>query len=608
MKSAYFLRWIALIALPSAAWANYSLTILHFNDAESHLLNAGDPAVDPALAPTANVADLINYGGAARFVTLVNRLRAEAKTDGVITISAGDNFLPCAVGDASDPLLNKANSEGVNYDAVFFAAAKVDLAIPGNHDFDYGPARFAAFIDAVHAGKPGAIAGFPTRFVSCNLDASAAPALAKNLAPSTVFTIGGQKIGIVGATTWLLPSISSPGCVKILGAEKDRDVPNLAKLVQTEVDRLTAQGVSKIILVSHLQGIRNEQALVRKLRNVDVVIAGGGHELLKDAATVAIPGAAGALSSYPIAVDNAGFRVLDLDGKSVPVVTANCALRYVGRLVVEFDDAGNVLSASGGPVLVSALGSDRLPGASASAPDAAVNAAVTVPVYAFIRTFGNAVVAVSAVDLDGLRDHVRRRETNLGDLVADAVLCEGRRQAGERKVAVPVVAVVNGGGIRSDCVIAKGEVTNMALRNALPFPNYVTLVGNVSPENFMALAENMVGRAGGAFGQISGFSMVFDPNAPVGSRVVEIALADGTRIVRGRAVVTGAPSVCIATIDFLARGGDGYPFVAKDASVTSVLQSDALRRFVVEELGGKISQANYPAQGLLRIMESQPQP
>jgi 5'-nucleotidase / UDP-sugar diphosphatase len=599
-KAAGILSLFTLLTIPAATWANYSLTILHFNDAESHLLNAGDPSVDPTSAPAQNVADLCNYGGAARFVTLLSHLRAEAKTDGVITISAGDNFLPCMVFDASNPKLNAANSEGANYDALFFAATKVDLAIPGNHDFDFGPDRLAAFIDAIHAGKSNAISGFATRFVSCNIDASACPPLAKDLTPSTVFYINGERIGIVGATTWQLPSISNPGCVKMISVDLD----STAKLVQAEVDHLAASGIDKIILVSHLQSVRNEQALVRKLRGVDVVIAGGGHELLASGPYGAIPGDAPARGPYPLLQDESGAAVIDLDGKNIPVVTAGSALRYVGRLVVDFDDAGNVVSVSGAPVLVTALGPDKVPNASASAPDPAVEAALTRPVYAFIKNFGCATAATSAVDIDGLRMHVRTRETNLGDLVADAVLSEGQAQARARALAMPVAAVVNGGGIRCDGVVAKGRVTNMALRNMLPFPNYVTLVGNVSPENFKALAENMVssvGKPAGGFGQIAGWALVYDPNAPTGSRVREIALSDGTIIVADGKAVAGAPNVCFATLDFLARGGDGYPFAANDAVVTTVLESDALQQYIKEKLGGKIDASMYPDGGNKRI-------
>lgn len=585
----------AILQFPACLSADFTLTLLHFNDAESHLLNAGDPEIDPASVPTENPNDLVNYGGASRFVTLLNKARAEAETDAVMTVSAGDNFQPGLVLDASDPTRNEANKDGINFDAKAFAKAATDVTVLGNHDFDQGPVHLASFIDAVHNN------GCAMRVVSCNLDATEEPEIARNLVPSTVFDFHGEKIGVVGATVWYLPNLSSPGKVKVIDADHDgdADLDDVALLAQKEIDTLTASGVDKIILVAHLQNIRIDQALIRKLRGVDIGISGGGHELLASGEYDAIPGATPPRGDYPLVTDEDGKPLTNLDGRTVPVVSAGCGLNYLGRLVVRFDDDGNVLSASGGPLLVTAVG-ER-----AATQDTATNDEVVKPVYSYIRAFGSKVAAVNDVALDGLRTHVRNAETNLGDLVADALLHGGRLYATRWKLTPPDVAVLNGGSIRCNSVVAKGNLTNISLKNILPFTNRVALVNQVTPEEFKTLAEHMIGEAGstgGRFGQIAGFRMVYDAKAPAGQRILSLVLDDGREILRDGKVLPQAPTVTFATVDFLARGGDNYPFNPAHVTLTDTQQFDALRRFASEELQGRITATRYPEGGLGRIV------
>jgi len=596
MKIIRVLAPLSLFVTPLSA--NFTLTILHFNDAESHLVSAGDPATDPDSVAD-DPSNMAAYGGAARFVGALEALRAEA--DGpVLTISAGDNIIPGPALDASNPGRNPANAEGTDYDALFFAMAKVDASVAGNHDFDMGPDNLAKFASDVQAD------GGSMKLVSCNLDSSANPKLAPLLAPYAVFDCDGHRVGVVGATTWQLSDLSSPGLVHVIDADDDgtTDIDDTALLVQKNVDELTAQGVDCIILVAHLQSIRNDQALLRKLRGVDVGISGGGHETLSDMNLACVPGSSEPVGAYPLYINADGAPVRDRDGVNVPVVTAGSALRYVGRLRVEFDDSGSVVTAKGGMILVSPFASDKVANARPFPKNELVDAAVVRPVLVFIQSVASRIVAVSRVPLDGLRRNVRAVETNLGDLVADAVLAEAQRQASEYGLKRPAAAVVNGGAIRIDAMIPEGELSGMQIRGILPFTNYVTIVESVNPSLMKAIAERMLASAGrpdGAFGQISGFSVRFDPSAAPGSRVVAITLDDGTRIVDAGAVCPGAPNVSLATLNYLARGGDGYPLATTPSFVTPVQHCDALNRFLEETLGGKVDAAAYPKGGLGRI-------
>ena len=94
--------------------------------------------------------------------------------------------------------------------------------------------------------------------------------------------INGESVGVIGATTPGLPYLSSPRNVRV--------AQDVAAVVQREIDALQAAGVNKIIVVSHLQGVAGDLALAAALRGVDVLIAGGGDELLANAGNLLLPG------------------------------------------------------------------------------------------------------------------------------------------------------------------------------------------------------------------------------------------------------------------------------------------------------------------------------
>ncbi|MDZ4700936.1 MAG: hypothetical protein SH809_14620 [Rhodothermales bacterium] len=113
------------------------------------------------------------------------------------------------------------------------------------------------------------------------------------------------QIGVIGATTPALPTISSPRGVVVMD--------DVASIVQAEIDALTAAGVTKIILISHLQGIEQDLELIPMLSGLDIAIAGGGDELLANNDDVLVPGDGTPFGPYPLRVANA-------DGVDVPVV------------------------------------------------------------------------------------------------------------------------------------------------------------------------------------------------------------------------------------------------------------------------------------------------
>lgn len=566
------------------------LHVLHNNDGESQLINAGPGA-------------LADYGGIARFATLVDLLRDEALAlppargavaRGSLLISSGDNFL-------AGPEFNASLNNGAPFfDSIALDRIGYDAFAIGNHEFDFGPDVLADFIE----GFTG-----PAKFLSANLDFSNEPNMqalvdAGRVARSQVVEVAGVPVGIVGATTTQLASISSPRNTIVN--------TDLVTIIQGEVDALTAQGVRIIILSSHLQGLDQEFALAPLLRDVDIIIGGGGGELLANPADALVPGD----TPWPIDLGGLGYPRIaqDADGRAVPVVTTRGDYRYIGRLIAGFDADGNLIEVDGssGVVRVSGVGPDAVQ------EDPAILQDVVNPVRDALDALASTPVGVSLVDLDGRTTSIRAFETNLGNLIADAFLWEARRRASSFGVALADVAITNGGGIRNNSIIGAGVISELTTFDILPFANFVSVVESVPASQFKEILENAVSRVGGSgngrFGQVSGLFVEWDftgvaqqldaSGAVVtpGTRVRTAVLDDGRVIVQDGRVVPGAPSVHVATVDFLARGGDEYPFRGLPFTTLGVTYQQALRNFIRTGLGSAVLPVDYREGGEGRII------
>lgn len=568
-------------AAPGEQAEGFTLTILHNNDGESQLINAG--------------GDNTDFGGVARFATLVDNLRTEAVdgsgNNGVVMLSSGDNFL-------ASPEFKASLEKGAPfYDTMAIDMIGYDAMAIGNHEFDFGPEVLADFIE-----------GFEGRlsFVSANLDFSQIPRLQALvdqgvIVKSLVIEEEGQQIGVVGATTPQISFISSPGNVAVN--------PDVAGTIQAEVDALEANGVNKIIIISHLQSVNEDLDLAGQLSGVDVMIAGGGDELLANEGDLLVPGDEEPFGPYPLIATGA-------DGAEIPVVTTAGDYKYVGRLIVTFDADGKINSVDEASGLVRVAG-----GANPDAvePDPEVQAAVVGPIETYLADLANTVIATSEVALEGRRSPgVRTIETNEGNLMADALRWQATQLAEEFGANPPDVGIQNGGGIRNNALIESDSITELDTFNIAPFANYVAIVEDIPPDQFKEIMENAVSQvedAGGRFAQISGFKMVYDISGTPqeldeagnvvtpGTRVQQITLDDGTVIVQDGAVVDGAPSVNVATIDFLAQGGDQYPFRGAPFTLLGVSYQQALSNYITEALGGVISAEQYPEGGEGRIIE-----
>jgi 2',3'-cyclic-nucleotide 2'-phosphodiesterase (5'-nucleotidase family) len=573
-------------AEPLADGSDFRLQLFHLADQEGNISALDD---------------------APRLSGVLNALRAQdIDLDGIpgftntLTLSSGDAWIPGLFYGASAQAYG-AVGRG---DVLIQNALGVQAIALGNHEFDQGTSVLKELISSnAGAGFPGTafpyLSGNLTFSTDSNLAGLVVPdgqaAKPNSITASVVFDVNGQQVGVVGATTPWLKTISSPGNVGIApapfsGTPTPAELDALAAEIQADVDALIAAnpGLNKVILLAHMQQLSIEQALAERLRHVDIIAGGGSNTRLFDADDTARPGDS-VQGTYPI-------LKTDADGKPVAVVNTDGNYKYLGRLVLDFDAAGTIIPGSYDPSLSGAYRTD-------AAGLAAVNgeAFIDARVREVADNLRNVIVAqesewfgVSEVFLNGNRNPgVRSEETNLGNLTADANLAYARQVD-----PTVVVSLKNGGGIRNsigqsvvptgsvdgvpellppaavfdaqgNVVKPEGGISRNDIANALSFNNGLSLV-SVTAAELKALIEHGIaaGTGGGRFPQVGGMAFSYDLSLPAGSRVVSLAIQDDAGndrdiVVRGGAVVGDpARSIRMVTLNFLAGGGDSYPFTS----------------------------------------------
>ncbi|ESZ49194.1 5'-nucleotidase C-terminal domain-containing protein [Mesorhizobium sp. RSR565B] len=486
---------LGLSAAPS--FADYTLNILHFNDWHSRI-EGNNKYESTCSAEEETKGECI--GGAGRLVTAIAQERKKLEGQNVLLLNAGDSFQGSLFyitykGTAEEEFLNQI---------------KPDAVTLGNHEFDDGESALVPYLDK---------AKFP--IVSANVVPNDKSGAAGKIKPSIVLEVGGQKIGIVGAVTNDTPELASPG--------PNITIEDDVKSITAEVEKLKAQGVNKIIAVTHI-GYRRERDVIAKIPGIDVVVGGHSHSLLSNTD----PKAEG---PYPTMVDNP-------DGSKVPVVQAASYSKYLGEFKVVFDDNGNVKEASGDPIFL-----DK-----SITPDRAVLARIK-ELGAPIEALKNKEVAETTEAIDGSRESCRTKECAMGNLVSDAILDRVKGQGVE-------IVVSNGGGLRAS--IDKGTVTMGEVLTVLPFQNTLATF-QISGKDLVAGLENGVSQVedgGGRFPQVAGLKYSFDKSvAPNAGRVKSVeVMQNGTW-----APINPDKDYLVATNNYVRQGGDGYKVFAEKA-------------------------------------------
>ena len=614
--------------------APVTLTLLHNNDGESSL--------DTATLRSGTIT--YRYGGIAAFKSVFDREKDAARKAGnaVFGVYAGDSFLASKTLICSEPAV--ADSKVKPYDALALREVGYDALVLGNHEFDYSPSFLGRYLKAfAKNGKP------TIPVLSGNMDFKNEPALSdligpvgqtsntaapgKNISQWMIYTdeATGARFGVVTAITPLLATISSPGKSKLLTGTLDA----VAARLQRQINSLQKMGVNKIILVSHLQDLNNDKALVARLKGVDIAVGGGGDELLQSDyianSVELLPGESAPVGTYPT-------NVTDIAGKVVPIVTTSGNYKYVGRVDVKFDKKGNVsevVQATSYPrrVIPTSGESVMLGVGDSVSPDFQLQTKLLGQVNGCLAGF-NTPFAKSDVLFNTARGSatvpgVRTVETNGGNLVADSFVylydqVASKEGFAARSASNPVVAVQNGGGIRQNAGdllpvsgSAPGTINRGNTFDLLPFDNRFAVFADMTATQLKEVFERSCAistAGGGQFLQISGLKVtckrsgtlqvVGTPPAGLqygsvttaGSRVVTLTLADGTKLVDNGAVVAGAPAVDVITNSFTAVGGDNFPtFGAASSKVLGYSYEEALYRYLLSFPRGADGLPTVPA-------------
>ncbi|WP_159098504.1 bifunctional metallophosphatase/5'-nucleotidase [Thiorhodospira sibirica] len=513
-------------------------------------------------------ADVDGGGTAAMFnvdafSALVNHFRNQ-HPERTLLISSGDNYIPGPIFEAStnSRMAAVVGKPGQGRgEIVIQNHLGVQATAVGNHDLDTGPSGFAGIISP-DGEYPGALWPYLSVNIDFTADSATAPRLQAprqeashlppgSLARSVVITISGERIGVVGAVTPTLPSITSVGNLTLTPSPFSEDAAGfdaLAAVIQEEVDALSQEGVNKIILAAHMQRINVERQLAPRLRDVDIIIAGGSNSILADQNDLLRDGDS-AVGTYPEIYTSAS-------GEPVLLVNTDADYKYLGRLMVEFDSHGVIMTNrldsglngawAATPAVVEQLRAEPIPEV----------VAVARVIREILAEQDGSAYGITQVFLEGRRTPVRSRETNLGNLSADANLWYASIMDPENP---PLVSVKNGGGIRApigsiivppgaedridllppaanDFGKPAGGISQLDIQTAFAFNNGLALVDMTAAE-LRDLLEELVR---GSFGHTAGLRVEFDrafPARPSGD--TNQALASGGQRVRNMQVCLG---------------------------------------------------------------------
>ena len=569
-----------------------------------------------------------------------------------LVIGEGDSFIPgpWLVGGA-DPSLNRLLHTGTFTTAADSTATpmgQADIAIMnafnttvsalGNHEFDLGspvlagalfpanpnPASVGNWVGArfpiitanldfasdssLRAFADATLGGTTSTSTSGNYRGAETTSINARIAPYAIKTIGGEKIGFVGATTWDLLTKSSPNGTrpKDDANSATSDLQEVAAYLQSAINSLKATGVNKIIMVDQLDTLQRNKDLASLLTGVDVMVAGGGHERMGDDTDTAVGfnghDADFISDSYPIVTAGA-------DGKPTLIVTTDTEYSYLGRLVVNFDANGELVLPSldkaingayaAAPAIVEAVYNNGQTAAQivAASPMATRVKTITDAINTVIQTKDGLVYGYTKVYMEGDRVFGRTQEVNLGDVTADANAAKAKAALGLPSTAA-VFSLKNGGGLRASLgsVAADGSkipplanpltgkpagaISRLDVENALRFDNKL-VVFDTTPAGLLGILNFAAGLSSGPTAQSGGYPQVgnirfsYEASRPAGQKVRSAVLIDDngkivSKIVENGAVLPGAPAtIPVVALNFTANGGDGYPIKFRDPAATT---------------------------------------
>ena len=407
------------------------------------------------------------------------RLNAVARAER----AANPNTLYLFDGDMLSPSILSGFDKGQNT-IDLTNLVPFDLAVPGNHEFDFGPENFLEKMAA--STYPWAAINITQK------DGTPVP----GLGGVTVRQIAGLKIALIPVAQDTTPQVSRPGDLRFL--------PTVETAVAA-AEQARSDGADLVIGVVQTS-MENDRALIGS-KAFDVILSGDDH-------------------TYATSYDGITVYVeTSIDGRYLSPVD----------LMVDIGEKDGKRTVSWTPMFRFIDTADVTPDPESQAMVEAFQAQLDEGL--------NVAIGITEGPLDSRRNVVRREESAMGNLIADAM----------RAATGADIAIVNGGGIRADRTYDAGTtLTRRDILTELPFGN-VTVLTELPGSQILAALENGVSQVedgAGRFPQLSGAVMVYDPSAPAGSRVVSVTL--------GGAALDPDKVYRVAANDFMLGGGDGY--------------------------------------------------
>ncbi len=448
-------------------------------------------------------------------------------------------------------------------------ATGYDVATIGNHEFDYGYAQLAENMKA---------AKFKV------LCADVLGADGKTIFDAnTIIEKGGVKIGFFGLETPEAQTKANPKLIEGLKFLAGKDGSELYNCAAAQVAALKEQGADLVVCLAHL-GIDGSSEpytsydLAKNVKGIDFIIDGHSHSVI----TAGPNGEA--IQSTGTAFANIGVITID-----------NATKQIVGN---ELKGIWHKEEVEGKDVTV----------VDYTTRDEKVAAAAKAIIDPIDQAYGEKF-AVSKVTLNGAKapDGNRDSETNLGDLITDAMLWKIRSDATIKVPVENVVAITNGGGIRA--TVKAGDITKKDINTVLPFGNTLAVVYVTGAELLEALEASTfcTPESLGGFPQAAGVTFMvktyekYDANPDpypkstyYGPKSIQRVTIDN---VNGKAFDPTA-TYAVVTNNFVAGGGDTYYAfaAATDQFDTGLPLDEVVMEYITKELKGASSARNMPCR------------
>lgn len=388
----------------------------------------------------------------------------------------------------------------------------IDAFTPGNHDFNYGFARLQELEKMMN---------FP--IVSANVMDKSGKEVFK---PYVIKEMDGFKVGIFGLSTPETSYKTNPKNVETI------DFTDTIAAAKKAVEALEKENVDVIIALSHLgldQGDDTSDKVAEAVDGIDLVIDGHSHTTLEEGRMV----------------------------KNTLIASTGEYDKAFG--IVTLKIANGEVTEKSAKLMAAADTKDIVPH-----PDVV---ALLADIDKGLNEILSEKIGTSTVMLDGARENVRTKETNFGQLVADAMLDATGAE----------VALTNGGGIRAS--IEAGDITKNHIVTSFPFGNYL-VTKEVKGKDIKAALEHGLSKypeQNGGFPHVAGITFTFNTANPAGSRVSDLMV--------GGSPVDMEKAYLFVTNDFMAAGGDGYTMLKPYATVNEYAAFDEILVNYIKKMG-----------------------